>query len=414
MFRPFEAFIGLRYVRAKRRNHFISFISLSSVLGVTVGVMAVITVLSVMNGFDEVMTARTLAMVSHATISKTDGPFTEWESVARQVETSPEIIGVAPYFMAEAMLSHEDRSSGVFVQGVLPAYENRVSEVSGKILLGDFNLLQPGAYGIIIGKELSEHLGILTGTKVTLVITAANNTPFGSIQRSKRFTVVGIFEAGMHEFDSTMALINLEDAKKLFRLEAPQGLRIKTADVMRAAAISRAALQQTPGQFKVVDWTERNRNLYRALKTEKIAMFIILALIVAVAAFNIVSTLVMMVVDKQADIAVLMTLGATPGSIMKIFIVQGIVIGLLGLCSGDILGIWLSKYMDTIVKTFETVTGVVVLPCDVYYVCEFPSAMAWSDVVNISIVTFLLCLTATIYPAWRAARTRPVEALRYE
>ena len=217
-------------------------------------------------------------------------------------------------------------------------YENRLSEVSGKILLGDFNLLQPGAYGIIIGKELSEHLGILTGTKVTLVITAANNTPFGSIQRSKRFTVVGIFEAGMHEFDSTMALINLEDAKKLFRLEAPQGLRIKTADVMRAAAISRAALQQTPGQFKVVDWTERNRNLYRALKTEKIAMFIILALIVAVAAFNIVSTLVMMVVDKQADIAVLMTLGATPGSIMKIFIVQGIVIGLVGLWCGGLGG----------------------------------------------------------------------------
>ena len=376
--------------------------------------MAVITVLSVMNGFDGVMTARTLAMVSHATISKTDGPFTEWENIAAQVGNHPEVSGVAPYFTAEAMLSHEDRSSGVFVQGVLPAYENKVSEVSGKILLGDFNLLQPGAYGIIIGRELSEHLGILTGARVTLVITAASNTPFGMIQRSKRFTVVGIFEAGMHEFDSTMALINLEDAKKLYRLEGPQGLRLKTTDVMRAAEISRAALQEVQGQFEVTDWTERNRNLFRALKTEKIAMFIILALIVAVAAFNIVSTLVMMVVDKQSDIAVLMTLGARPGSIMKIFIVQGVIIGLLGLCAGDILGIWLSKYIDTIVKTIESVFSVEVLPCDVYYVCEFPSAMAWSDVVNISVVTFLLCLTATIYPAWRASRTRPVEALRYE
>ena len=414
MFRPFEAFIGLRYVRAKRRNHFISFISFSSVLGVTVGVMAVITVLSVMNGFDGVMTARTLAMVSHATVTRTDDQFRDWAGVAAQVAKHPEVRGVAPYFTAEAMMSHEDRGSGVFVQGIIPAYESQVSEVAGKMLLGDLNQLQPGTYGIIIGKELAEHLGVLTGAKVTLVSTAASNTPFGVMQRSKRFTVVGIFEAGMHEFDSTMALIHLQDAQKLFRVDGPQGLRIKTGDVMRAAEISRAAIQLVQGKYLVTDWTERNRNLYRALKTEKIAMFIILALIVAVAAFNIVSALVMMVVDKQADIAVLMTMGAKPASIMRVFIVQGATIGLLGLCSGDILGIWLSKYIDAIVKTFESVFGVNVLPCDVYYVCEFPSAMHWSDVFNISIVTLVLCLIATLYPAWRAARTRPTEALRYE
>ena len=414
MFRPFEAFVGLRYVRARRRNHFISFISLSSILGVTLGVMVIITVLSVMNGFDQVMTARTLDMVSHATVTKTDGPFTEWQTVAGQIRKDPDISGVAPYFNAEAMVSYQGRSSGVKVRGILPDEEKQVSRISDKILLGNYNLLKPGEYGIIIGRELSEHLGALTGAKVTLVTTATNNTPFGVMQRSKRFTVVGIFEAGMREFDSNLALINLEDAKKLFRVGAPTGLRIKTTDVMRAGDIANAAMHGIPGKFKVVSWTERNRSLYRALRTEKVAMFIILALIVAVAAFNIVSALVMVVVDKQADIAVLMTLGTSPGSVMKIFIIQGIVIGMTGLLSGDILGVWLSKNIDSLVKTFEGIFKVNVLPCDVYYVCQFPSALDWNDVFSISAVTFLLCLLATIYPALRAARTQPVEALRHE
>jgi lipoprotein-releasing system permease protein len=312
------------------------------------------------------------------------------------------------------MLSYEQRSSGVVVQGVLPAYEVQVSKVGTKMLLGDLQQLQPGTYGMVIGKELSEHLGILTGATVTLVTTATNHTPFGIMQRTKRFTIVGIFEAGVQEFDSATALINLEDAKRLYRVDAPTGLRLKTSDVMQAASISRAAMQQIPGTYEITDWTERNVNLHRALKTEKLAMFIIMALIVAVAAFNIVSTLVMMVVDKQANIAVLMSLGATPRSIMQIFIVQGTFIGALGLAAGDLLGIWLSKYIDALVKTFESVSGVDVLPCDVYYVCEFPSKMEWTDVWHISIVAFLLCMAATLYPAWRAARTRPAEALRYE
>ena len=414
MFRPFEAFIGLRYVRSRRRNHFISFISLSSILGVTVGVMVIITVLSVMNGFDQVMTARTLDMVSHATVTKTDGSFANWQSVAEQLKKNADIKGVAPYFSAEAMLSYEDRNSGVVVRGILPTDEKQVSRIFDKILLGDYNQLKPGEYGIIIGRELSEHLGALTGARVTMVTTATNNTPFGVMQRSKRFTVIGIFEAGMREFDSNMALVNLMDAEKLFRVDAPEGLRVRTADVMQAGTITRAAMQQVPGDFKTVTWNERNRNLYRALKTEKVAMFIILALIVAVAAFNIVSALVMVVVDKQADIAVLMTLGTSPGSIMKIFIIQGITIGMLGLLSGDMLGIWLSKNIDTMVKSFENVFNVNVLPCDIYYICEFPSALDWNDVLSISAVTFLLCLLATIYPALRAAKTEPVEALRNE
>ena len=414
VFRPFEAFIGMRYVRAQRRSHFISFISLSSILGVAVGVMVVITVLSVMNGFDKVMTDRTLAMVSHATVSDTDGVFNDWAIVAADLSLAPGIAGVAPYFRSEAMLTHDDYSSGVFVHAILPEQEKSVSDISGRMLLGDFDSLRPGEFGIIIGKELAQNLGVLTDMKVNLVITTPNNTPFGMMQRSKRFTVTGIFEAGMREFDSSMVLIHLDDARTLFRIDGPEALRVKTDDAIRAGTITRTAVQGINGSYEVTDWTQRNKNFYQALKTEKIAMFVILGLIVGVAAFNIVSTLVMVVVDKQSDIAVLRTLGASPLSIMKIFIIQGSLIGIAGLLAGDILGIWLANNIDAIVKLIERIFNVDVLPCDVYYVCEFPSDLHWNDVASISIVALSLSLVATIYPAWRASRTRPVEALRYE
>jgi len=414
MFKPFEAFIGFRYVRAKRRSHFISFISLSSVLGVTLGVMAVITVLSVMNGFEKEMTDRTLGMVSHAIVLDQGDSFTEWRQVAEVIEQHPEILGAAPYFRAEGLLLYNNRSNGTIIRGVLPEEEAKVSEVAEKMVMGNFYDLKPGAFGIIIGRELSRSLGVLTGDKITLLAPQFNSTPAGVFARQKRFTVVGIFEIGMNEYDSALALINLEDAKKLFRVDAPGGLTLKTSDVMRAPYISHEVMREIPGRFGILDWTQQHRNFFRALKTEKIVMFIILTLIVMVAAFNIISTLVMVVVDKQADIAILRSMGASPRSIMKIFIIQGTVIGLLGMILGDVLGIWLSNRIDVIVKKVEELFNIDVLPCDIYYVCDFPSDMHWSDVTTISIVTFLMCMSATLYPAWRAARTQPAEALRYE
>jgi len=414
MYRPFEAFIGLRYVRARRRNHFISFISLSSVLGVTLGVMAVITVQSVMNGFEKEMTDRTLGMVSHAIVVTRSGVIADWQQVVASVRQHPEITGAAPYFRAEGMLIYGKRVSGSIVRGVVPEQEHSVSDVADKMLLGDFEQLQPGSYGIVIGSELARNLGVMNGDLITLVAPEFNSTPAGVLPRQKRFTVVGIFEIGMNEYDSALALINLTDAEKLFRVDGPSGLTLKTSDVMRAPEISREAMAGVSGAYGVIDWTQQHRNFFRALKTEKITMFIILSLIVAVAAFNIISTLVMVVVDKQADIAVLRTMGAAPRSIMKIFMIQGTFIGLLGMILGDILGVWLSNRIDVIVKAVEDVFHIDVLPCDIYYVCDFPTDLHWGDVITISIVAFLMCLIATVYPALRAAWTQPAEALRYE
>jgi len=414
MFNPFEVFIGLRYVRAKRRNHFVSFITLSSIFGVAVGVMVMITVLSVMNGFRTEMTSRTLGMVAHATVVDREGAIKDWRTLAREIAGHPDITGVAPYLQEEGMLTYNKRVHGTIVRGVVPEEEIKVSDIADKIIMGDFKLLQPGQYGIVIGRELSRSLGVLTGDKVTLVAPQANLTPVGIMPRLKRFTVVGIFEIGLHDFDDSLAIINLEDAEKLYRTSGPGGLTLKTTDVMRAPQISREIMQQIPGHFGVIDWSQRNRNFFRALKTEKVVMFIILTMIVAVAAFNIISTLIMVVTDKRSDIAVLRTMGASPGSIMKIFVIQGVLIGFLGVCLGDILGIWLSESLPEIVKIIEDIFNLDLLPCDVYYVCQLPADMHWMDVGNVSIAAFLLCFTATIYPALRAARTHPAEALRYE
>ncbi len=414
MFKPYEAFIGLRYVRAKRRNHFISFISFSSVAGVTLGVTALITVLSVMNGFEKEMTARTLGMVSHATVIEQGGALSDWRSVAGQIARHPEVTGVAPYFRAEGMLTYNRQVNGTVIRGILPEEEIKVSDIADKIKLGGLHDLKAGEFGIVIGNELAAALGVLTGDKVTLIIPQATVTPAGVLPRMKRFTVVGIFEIGMHEFDSALALIHLQDAEILFRVAGPSGLRIKTSDVMRAPFISREVMETISGRYGIIDWTQRHKNFFRALKTEKTVMFIILLLIVSVAAFNIISTLVMVVVDKQADIAVLRTLGSSPRSIMKIFIIQGTVIGLLGMVLGDVFGVWLATHIAAIVKKVEEIFNISVLPCDVYYICDFPSDLQWHDVTLVSIVSFLLCLLATLYPAWRAARTQPAEALRYE
>jgi lipoprotein-releasing system permease protein len=414
MFRPFEAFIGLRYVRARRRNHFISFISLSSVLGVTLGVMALITVLSVMNGFEKEMTDRTLGMVSHAIVQARGDELREWPAIVTQVEGHPGVLGAAPYYRAEGMLTNNNQVSGTVIRGVIPEYEQRVSDVGAKMAAGTLDDLRPGEFNIVLGSELARTLGVYIGDRVTLVAPQFNATPAGVLPRQKRFTVSGIFEIGMNEYDSALALAHMDDILKLYRADHPEGLVILTDDVMNAPRISREAMQGVPGEYAVIDWTEQHRNFFRALKTEKTVMFIILSLIVAVAAFNIVSTLVMVVVDKQADIAVLRTMGASPGAIMKIFMIQGTLIGLIGMLLGDISGVWLSLNIADLVGYFEAIFNIDVLPCDIYYVCDFPSDLHRADVIAISGVAFLLCFCATLYPAWRAAETLPAEALRYE
>lgn len=414
MLSSFESMIGLRYVRAKRRNHFISFISMTSMLGVGLGVMALITVLSVMNGFEKELKERILGMASHATIVGDGDALNNWQPIAKEVSHHPEVVGVAPYFHAEGMLVNSKRVNGSIIRGILPTEEPKVSTVTDTMIHGDITDLKAGEFNIILGKELARKLAVIVGDKVTLVVPQANVTPAGILPRLKRFTLVGVFEVGMHEFDSALALIHMDDAFRLFRKAAPTGLRLKTSNVLDAPVISREIAVQLPGRYWVVDWTQRHANFFRALKTEKTVMFVILLLIVAVAAFNIISTLVMMVSDKQADIAVLRTLGASPGSILKIFMIQGTIIGIVGIALGVVGGVWLASNVETIVPAIESMIGQKFLSADVYYISDLPSDMHWNDVITISIVAFVLCLLATIYPALRAAKTQPAEALRYE
>ena len=414
MYKPFQAFIGLRYVRAKRRNHFISFISLTSILGVGLGVMALITVLSVMNGFEKELTGRILGMASHATIYQQGDVLKEWRDVADKAIKHPAVIGVAPFFRAEGMLVNGQQVNGTVIRGILPEEEPKVSVIAERMLGGSFNSLRSGEFGMIIGTELARSLGVMEGDKVTLVIPQASVTPAGIIPRLKRFTIIGIFEIGMHEFDSALAIIHLEDAKKLFRQQGASGLRIKTNNILKAPLVSREIASELPGAYGVVDWTQSHSNFFKALKTEKTVMFVILTLIVAVAAFNIISTLVMVVTDKQSDIAVLRTLGVSPQGIMQIFIIQGMVIGLTGILIGVIGGVLLAANVESIVQSIEQVFQVEFLPSNIYYISDLPSDLHWSDVISITVVAFLFCLLATLYPAWRAARTQPAEALRYE
>ena len=414
MLNSFEALIGLRYVRARRRNYFISFISLTSIIGVGLGVMALITVLSVMNGFEKELKERILGMASHATVSGDGNILNDWRPIANEVLSHPDVIGVAPYFHAEGMLVKNKRVNGTIIRGILPSEEPKVSKVIENMVLGNIEELKEGDFNIVLGKELAMKLGVILGDKVTLIAPQANITPAGILPRLKRFTLVGIFQVGMHEFDSALVLIHMNDAFRLFRKKGPTGLRLKTNNILKAPIISREVAAQLPGRYWVVDWTQRHANFFRALKTEKTVMFVILLLIVAVAAFNIISTLVMMVSDKQSDIAVLRTLGASPNSILKIFIIQGTIIGFVGVVFGVITGVWLATKIETIVPAIESMLGQKFLSADVYYISELPSDMHWNDVVTISIVAFVLCLLATIYPALRAAKTQPAEALRYE
>ena len=414
MFNPFEAFIGLRYVRARRRSHFISFISLVSMLGIAVGVLALITVLSVMNGFQQELAGRILAMASHAEVIREDGAIGDWRAVAAILNREPGITGAAPYFRREGMLVHEHRVHGVALRGIDPEAETTVSLVAQKMESGEFSALEPGGFGMIIGSEAAQKLKVMPGDTITLVAPQAGAGAAGFLPRLKRFTVAGIFSAGMHEFDSGLALVHLEDALLLFDRPGPAGLRLKTADVMQAPRISREAMQAVPGQYEVIDWTRRHATFFRALKTEKRVMTLILLLIIAVAAFNVIASLMMVVTDKQADIAVLRTLGADSRSIMKIFIIQGAVIGLAGIILGVLGGVWLAENINAIISAVEEFLNVRLLSPDVYYISELPSDLRWQDVSASAALAFLLAVAGTIYPAWRAAQVQPAAVLRYE
>lgn len=415
MFRPLVLFIGLRYTRAKRRTRFISFITLTSVLGIALGVTALIAVLSVMNGFEAELRDRILGMTSHATVSEFDGRLRNWQSLEGALGQNQHVLGWAPYVEGQAMLNSDRRVSGAMLRGILPDYEPRVSEVARRLIQGQLEDLRPGEFGIILGSELATYLGVVPGDKVTVITPQVTATPAGILPRLKRFNVIGVFEVGMFEYDRNLALIQLEDAARLLRMDdAVSGLRLKLDDLFYARKIVQELGPTLPGRFQIADWTQAHSNFFRAIQTEKRVMFIILLLIVAVAAFNIVSTLVMVVTDKRPDIAILRTQGMTPMSVMGIFMVLGTVIGMFGTILGGIGGVLLAWNVETIVPAIERLFGVQFLSADVYYISELPSKLIWTDVYQITGMAFLLSLLATIYPAWQASRIRPAEELRYE
>ena len=368
-----------------------------------------------MNGFQNEVRDRILGMAAHVTISGLDGRLRDWPEVLERVRPVPHVLGAAPYIHAEGMVSLGERVHGTMVRGLLPSLEPQVSVVGERMVAGTLDALQPGSFNIILGSELANSLGVGIGDKITLITPSANVSPAGILPRLKRFTVAGVFEVGMFQYDSALVLIHLRDAAKLYRFdEAVSGVRLKLDDMFIAPRVADEISGILGEYYWVSDWTRSHTNYFRALKIEKTAMFIILLLIVAVAAFNIISTLVMVVTDKQGDIAILRTLGISPASIMGIFIVQGVVIGMVGTLLGIAGGVSLALNIDTIVPAIESTFGIQFLPSSVYYISELPSELRWSEVVTIATLAFALSMLATIYPAWRASRVQPAEALRYE
>lgn len=412
---PYELFIGLRYTRAKRRNHFISFISLISMLGMALGVMALIVVLSVMNGFQKDIRERMLGASPHLEVVADGGRLNDWQAVLEIVVQHPQVSAAAPYVAGQGMLSFGQSVQGVMVRGIDPAKETAITELANKIKAGALEDLRSGEFGIVLGTDLARALGVRLGEKIMLITPQGQITPAGMMPRLKQFRVVGIFEIGMAPYDNNLALINIADAQKLFQLgESVTGISAKLRDIELAPRVAHDLQTRLPNDLYANDWTHQNSNYFRAVQMEKKMMFIILSLIVAVAAFNIVSTLVMAVTDKQADIAILRTLGASPRSIMKIFIVQGVVIGLIGTLLGSIGGIALALNLDVVVPFIEHLFGMKFLAKDVYYISELPSDLRYHEVMLVTGISFLISLLATLYPSYRASQTQPAEALRYE
>jgi lipoprotein-releasing system permease protein len=414
---PYEILIGMRYFRARRgarRNAFVSFIAAVSMAGVALGVAALIVVISVMNGFQEELRNRILAVASHVEIRGVGG-LADWRAIAGIAQRDERVRGVAPFVLGQAMLSANGVNRGAIVRGIDPALEDTVADVGRHMRAGALTDLKPGEFGIVLGAELARALGVRLGESVVVITPQGSVTPAGTLPRVKSFRLVGVFEIGMYEFDSGLALIDLEDAQKLYRMEAAvSGVRLKLDDMFAAPEVARSLFRLMPVDVEIRDWTLDHANFFRAVAIEKRVMFIILTLIVAVAAFNIVSAQVMVVTDKRADIAILRTQGASPASIMAIFIIQGALVGIIGTLIGVVGGLLLAYNIDTVVPFIERTLSIQFLDKSVYYISELPSHVLSSDVTLIAGLALALALVATLYPSWRAARVNPAEALRYE
>ncbi len=412
---PYELFIGLRYTRARQRSRFISFISLVSVIGIALGITVLITVLSVMNGFQREVRTRILSVASHVQITGPDNTLSDWRAIADKAQQNSQVVAAAPYVTAQGLLSSGSIVRGAYIRGILPDAEEKVADLGRHMKAGSLEGLRPGEFGIVLGIELARALGVLQGDKVVLIAPQGQVTPAGIVPRLRQFTVVGIFSVDHFEYDSGLALVDMEDAQKLFRLEnRVSGVRLKLKDLFEATRVSRELSQSLGPEAYITDWTRLNANFFRAVDIEKRMMFLIVFLIIAVAAFNIVSSLFMAVKDKQSDIAILRTLGASPGSVMKIFLIQGALVGLMGTLLGVAGGVALASNVDVVVPFIENVLGFKFLAKDVYQISDLPSELRAGDVLSTAFFSFVVSLLATIYPSYRAAKINPAEALRYE
>jgi lipoprotein-releasing system permease protein len=412
---PYELFIGLRYTRARQRSRFISFISLVSVIGIALGITVLITVLSVMNGFQREVRTRILGVASHIQISGADNTLRDWQRVADTAMQNREVAAAAPYVSAQGLLSSGNAVRGAYIRGIVPAAEEKVADLARHMKTGSLEALKPGEFSVVLGIELARALGATLGDKVVLIAPQGQVTPAGILPRLRQFTVVGIFAVDHYEYDSGLALLHLEDAQKLYRMgDAVSGVRLKLHDLFRSGPVSLELSRALGHEAYLTDWTRLNANFFRAVDIEKRMMFFIVFLIIAVAAFNIVSSLFMAVKDKQADIAILRTLGASPGSVMKIFLIQGTLVGLIGTLAGVVGGVLLAANVDVVVPFIESVVGFKFLSKDVYQISDLPSEVRAADVLVTAVFSFVVSMLATVYPSWRASKINPAEALRYE
>ena len=415
---PYELLLGWRYTRAgraTRRNGFISFISAASMLGIALGVAALIIVLSVMNGFQKDVAGRMLSVISHVEVFSPDGgALPDVQRTLSEVRAHPEVVGAAPFIGAQGLLARGETMQGAIVRGIDPALEPNVTDVAAEMRDTLLPKLVPGEFGILLGSDLARKLGVGEGDQVTLIAPSGQVTPAGVVPRLKQMTVVGTFSSGHYEYDSALAMLHMQDAERIFRLEGPTGIRLKLRDLHQARQVTDQLAGSLSGHLLLLDWTRQNRTWFAAVQLEKRMMFIILTLIVAVAAFNLVSTLVMTVTDKRADIAILRTLGASPKSIMGIFVVQGAMVGVIGTMSGLLLGLAIASNIDVIVPAIERALNASFLPQDIYLISKMPSEPQSSDIVPITVISLVLAFVATLYPSWRASRVNPAEALRYE